>query len=220
MKRWLIVMGCLLLPFQAQAGNGAAKMFLAGTQVAYSFPANGVFETFTGTDNTTPPNANWTNQLNTIKILSNTAAGGTADASNFASYATAYTTNSIELYATVTSIGNSGDVLWLVFTNAGYSDGYVIQYTFGSGTTGVYKWTSGWIGAQIGSNLNQVVSAGGSIGFSRTGSTIKVYYKASGGSWGQLGSDFTDASYTDMTKFSINIYGTLMRIDNVGGGGI
>ena len=210
-------MGCLLLPFQAQAGNGAAKMFLAGTQVAYSFPANGVFETFTGTDNTTPPNANWTNQLNTIQILSNAAAGGTADVDNFASYATSVATNSAEYYVTVTTWYDA--FFWLVYTNSGYTDGYVLRVAYPN-TIGVYKWTTGWIGVQVGSNLTQTISSGDSVGFSRSGSTIKVYYKASGGSWGQLGSDFTDTSYTDMTKFSLNIHGPNNRLDNAGGGGI
>ena len=210
-------MGCLLLPFQAQAGNGAAKMFLAGTQAAYSFPANGVFETFTGTDNTTPPNANWTNQLNTIVILSNTAAGGTGSADNFATYSGTYTANSAELYITVGTF--SVNYFWLVYTNSGYTDGYVLQVTYPN-TIGVYKWTTGWIGAQVGSNLTQTISSGDSVGFSRSGSTIKVYYKASAGSWGQLGSNFTDASYTDMTKFSLDIFGFTDRLDNMGGGSI
>jgi hypothetical protein len=51
-----------------------------------AFPSTVILETFTGTDGTTPPNANWTNQVTVftansgVKLLTNAAVRGSVAA--------------------------------------------------------------------------------------------------------------------------------------------
>ena len=67
------------------------------------------------------------------------------------------------------------------------------------------------------------MSAGDSIGMSMVGSTITVYYKASGGSWTSLGTR-TDSTYTAAGRLQLGQWlsssGVASTIDNFGGGAI
>ena len=223
---YLSIIASLLAAQPAFASSRVIRALMTAGTTAYTFPQNGVLDTFTGTNGTSPPDASWTNDYHTLVIQSNAVTGGTASAENLGHWNTVVTNaNKAEVYATVTTLAgtNEADTMWLgLITTGGSGDGYVLQWTEAAGTdtVGLYKWTSGWIGAQIGSSINQEISAGDSLGLYSNGSTKRIYYKASGGSWAQLGSDFTDSTYTNANYLTLMVFGTAIRVDNFGGGSL
>jgi len=149
-----------------------------------SLPAT---EVFSGTDGTTPPNANWTNMATGVKILTNACAAVTA-----AVYAAAFWNADAfdnDQFAQATILGafnNTGPIVRAVSSGG---DNYYMLDANDSGATNTYLFKC--IGG--GFTLIQtfgVTFAGGDIAkISIAGTTIQCFKNA-----GQIGTDSTDSA--------------------------
>jgi hypothetical protein len=185
-----------------------------------AFPVIAVTDNFTGTDNTSPPSANWSNSYNTLKILSNTCAGSAAADWNIGTRNNlTIGGNKCEIYCTIPTLPADNERVVLVLANSS-QNGYMLEYQklAGTDTVKLWKYTSGWYGTQIGSAINQDFAAGDALGVYVNGSTIKAYRKPSGGSWAQLGSDFTDSSYSSCSIPMLWVENTTTRVDDFAAG--
>ena len=123
-----------------------------------------------------------------------------------------------EFYFTVIVKGNHDDGVHIYFRNNGTPNfyGYKFSVNYYSNTLvlSMYDGTEHGI-----ASYNQTVSNNDSVGYSAIGSTLTVYYKASGGSWVELG-HITDTSYTSgQTELEIYEHDNInQRLDNFGGG--
>ena len=193
-----------------------------------AFPTTSVIETFTGADTTTPPNSNWTNFWGSsaganlgIRITSNRAA-----ANNTSFYCTAYWDTetfgpNCEAFCTITTVPINGDIigLWIRGQSPGLStdDGYLVgaDKSAGTDTFDVYRIDNNTY-TLLGSAISQEFAANDSFGISAVGSTLEIWYKASGGSWTSLGTK-TDGTYSGAGYIGISI-DKAAQLDDFGGG--
>jgi hypothetical protein len=117
-----------------------------------AFPVTSIIDTFTGTDNTTPPSADWTNNYNTLKILSNQCAGGTVSDFNCASRAIVITSDNCETYCEISTLPSNNEKIITTIFSSTTGSGYLLEYTklSGTDTVKVFKLTEGWYGTQVG----------------------------------------------------------------------
>ena len=183
-----------------------------------AFPTTGVIETFTGANNTTPPNANWTNMLNTLKIQSNACTGGTAGALNVGAWDTATFGAASEVFATISTVTNDEVSLAIRTTtlNIGTCDGYILDINLNDSpdTWDINEMLNG--GWTTLATTTQNVASGEKIGLSAIGTALKAYYYT-GGAWTEKLST-TDSTYGSAGYIGLCCYGTNLRIDDFGGG--
>lgn len=187
-----------------------------------TFPRNGVFETFTGTNGTVP--TGWTNVLNQIQIQTNQAASNSSGGAVAYRGGTAYgptTTPGIEVYATLTvKPPNGSEASLYILTNTTQFDGYSITINATSGTDAIYITRCDDSVDTILSTTNVEFAAGDQIGLEIIGSSIKAYRKPAAGSWAQVGSTVTNSTYSGNGYPALYISDTTTRLDDIGGGTI
>ena len=195
---------------------------------AWAFPTNAVLETFTGADDTTPPNANWTNApINgassaNVRIRSNgatTASAGTEadaywDTTTFNANQESYVTLTLAGAATYSCVG-----LRLVNIGGSTTDGYVVCAVNSATAVLIYRvdnatWT------QIGT-IAQTVASGDSVGGTAIGSRICSWYKVGAGAWTEK-QCVNDATYTAGGNIGLVVVGDTTQnvADNFGGGNV
>ncbi len=184
------------------------------------FPTTGYLDQF-NRSNDTHPVTGWSDTYNGWDLVSN-AFKGSAVADYSVSYWNAGTFTNCEGYFTITTknIVNNADLYieWRV-ANPANEYGYVISIITNSlGTDHVYLGYQDSGGLHTAQDISQEISDGDSIGFSSIGSTHQVWYKASGGSWTQIGTDWTDSTYTSAGYIQLSCSGTVWVIDDFGGG--
>lgn len=220
-RRAALLLLALGLASRAWAFSPAIQAVLA-TRTAPIFPTVGVTATFTGTNGTTPPQTGWSNLVNTLVVAAtNVCGGGTAAAWNLGGPAdTSGSGNEHETYYTLVTKPADGEELTLSLGEPVNLNGYMLRLMPASGTDTIEVWTmvTGWAGARVGSALSQEMAAGDKLGWSILGSTIRVYRCPSGGAWGQLGADFSDATYTGLVGAALWTNGTTAKIDDWGFG--
>jgi hypothetical protein len=96
-------------------------------------------------------------------------------------------------------------------------NGYEVYAEPGSSKVEIYRLDEG-TGTQLGDDISQSFAAGDSIGIQCIGSTIKAFYKTSGGSWTEIGSR-TEGTHSSAGKIGIFTWDAT-DIDNFGGGTI
>lgn len=201
---------------------------LIGTPV-YAFPDNAVLEAFTGVDNTTPPNGNWTNApligatSAGIRIRSN---GGTTVSSSVeadAYYSAASFNASQEAYLTMI----------LASGTSTYSCVFARLANIGASTTDGYSacWFNGTIrinriddGAEtlLGLAITQAGDADDAIGITTIGDQICAYFNNDGAGWNQSGCR-TDSTYSAGGFIGLQLNhtsNTVAVVDNFGGGNV
>jgi hypothetical protein len=202
-----------------------------------AFPTTSVLDTGDRANEGPPPSASWEYNYGNpgaadddgLKIVSNQiASNGTAG-----NYANSYWTTSYgpdcEVYATVSTLPETGEELGLEARITSPSTGGGVN-----ATTDSYQ--VGWI--QQGSNNlyisrldNSVytqlgaiqsvtnLSAGNKFGFELIGSTLQAY-RHNGSSWAAWGTSRTDSTYSAAGKIGLTLQGTTVRLDDFGGGTI
>lgn len=188
-----------------------------------AFPTTGILDNFNRT-NDPHPVTGWTDYYNGWDLVSN-AFKGSAAADWSVSYWNAGTFQNCEGYFTITTKDTTnGSNVWLEFRVAqagtneyGY---YIVAVTNSSGNDSLTLGYQDAGGTHSLLDVFQEVSNGDSIGFSANDSTLQLWYKASGGSWTQLGTDVTDTTYTAAGYLELSCYGTAWVIDDFGGGTI
>lgn len=193
-----------------------------------AFPTTSVLDSFTGTNGTDLPvySANWVSAPTggqNLEIQGNAATGTGAPANNINGWTTTFGPAS-EVYCTIsTKPGNNEIVLILARlvqeTSLTTVDGYCLRFQVltGTDTLTIQRFDNG-VQTSLGASISQEVSAGDAIGLYIAGSTLQAYYKASGGSWGQAGTDRTDSTHSAAGKIALFSSGTTVRIDEFGGG--
>lgn len=109
------------------------------------------------------------------------------------------------LYARITSPGATWNAYGLVVDPGGGTTNWTLQKVTGGSATNLATRT-------------QVVSAGDSIGLVVVGTALQIWFKASGGSWTQLGANFTDSTYTAAGNIGFEVFNTGNHLDDFGGG--
>lgn len=209
MRRWILCIVVLLIPLNASA-----------------FPDNGVLETFTGTDGTTPPNANWTNAeiagSSGVVIESNgvSAGGGsgrwgaywnpTVFNADSEAYITYNNLNAIELFA----------CLRLVNIGSGTTDGYCVSGEDSAGLIKLWRDDNEAV-TQIGTSVSQAFTNGDRIGITAIGNQICSYFSDNGAAWVQKAC-VTDSTYSAGGRIGLMANGNVTQPlgDDFGGGNV
>lgn len=186
-----------------------------------AFPTTGVLDSFDRADSASL-GASWTPQFDSFKIVSNQCAVTTSDTYTAVLYGTAFA-NDQEVYLTLSTISTVFNYGRLWVRSSSSTDPEVASYSLSwdaeFGTITVNDVTS-TVETQLGATITQSLSSGDSVGLSIIGSTITVYYKASGGSWNSLATR-TDSAHSTGAYLAMEVYGkTASRFDNFGGGSI
>jgi len=225
----------LLIAPVAEVQEPEHKLFLTNIARKYdmAFPTTGILETFTGANGTTPPNANWTNDVigagagNGIEIQSNegAAVGGGVDSA----YWNAGTDGpNCEIYMEVpTRPADTFDVsLFARVQNPGIAAtvaGYVLSFTRDDGAGDdlrLRRADAGSVFTTIGAPITVVFSDGDWFGLRIDGSTFEIWHNPIGtGVWVQVGTR-TDATYSVAGNLAIVSTNATARVDNFGGGTI
>jgi hypothetical protein len=187
-----------------------------------AFATTGLLDAFTGADNTALPahDANWTNAVGTIHIISNTATAATSAPRSIweLSYGP-----STEAYVTISTKGQDGQWIGLfsrltTLVNA-TTDGYAIYLDTVTGA-GNDSWSVQRIdngaNTQIGASATREVASRDKLGIEIISSTIKGYIFNSG-SWTEIISR-SDSTYSSAGYAGMEISDNTWRIDDFSGG--
>ena len=160
-----------------------------------AFPTTGLVDDFNRADSATL-GANWgiLNAFLTLQIVSNAAT--TTAGSNSGSYWSAATFGAdSEVFFTLATLPTDGfDTFVRVTTPTGLFDGYGHETSIGAPDANqIYRWDNA-TATPLGSAASQDYAAGEITGLEVIGSDIKMF-RFSGGSWAQVGSTQTDATY-------------------------
>ena len=189
-----------------------------------AFPTNAtVIDDFSPND--AHPMAGWTDLANGLDAVSGVCKGTVSDNISYSHRTTpTYGPNS-EVYVTTTTKTQNTYGFYigcrhttLVFAT---TDGYYVYAQTASGTDSIFifRCDNGAL-TQLGSTIAQEYANGDAIGLEVIGTTnnIKAYYKASGGSWGQIGTTQSDNNYTAAGYLALGIEGTTGAADGFSGG--
>ena len=178
--------------------------FGGGTANA-AFPTTGILDNFNRA-NEGPPMTGWTDINAGLEVISNVAGGH--DSNNASYYTSSFGANQ-EAYLTITTVGATGEGVYLTFRDGSYN----LNISKSAGTD---TWTL-WEGDNNLLSGTQEISNGDSIGISAIDSLITCWYKATGGSWVELGHVTNTADLTSGVV-GIEVDGTTYRFDDFGGG--
>lgn len=194
---------------------------------ALAFPDNGVLDTFTGADTTSPPNANWTNAelfgSSGLNIRSNAAApGGTGGRWGAYWNASSFNADS-EAYATVTNIGSTAEgfvCTRLGNIGAGTTHAYCVAWADATSEMRIYRVDNEAV-TQLGTSITQTITTTDRVGIKTTGDQICSWFSDNGGAWTQLDCQ-TDATYSAGGRIGLGINGTttIGAMDDFGGGNV
>ena len=195
-------------------------------------PNQTIRDTFTGSNG--PLSANWTSGLYSTSVAAEivgNAFGGPSGAGFFDAYwdAATFGTVNAEVYATVSTKSATGELMYLVLRaqspgTSGY-DAYMLTLapSAGTDTIGVVR-TINEVDTTL-DTRSQEVAAGDALALVALGAgatiTIQVWYRASGGSWTQLGADISDTDANRITAagyIGAGVEGITGRWDDFGGG--
>lgn len=195
---------------------------------AYAFPDNAVLENCTGVDDTTPPNANWTNAAlvgatsANIRIRSNGCTTATNGTEADAYWDTTSFNASQEAYAEmiVVSGSTSYSCVYARLANIGANttDGY--QVCWFNGNLEIYRIDNG-AATLLGATIAQAADANDQIGIKTVGDQICAWFKDDASAWGEAGCR-TDSTYSAGGFIGWTIKGgnTVAVGDNFGGGNL
>jgi hypothetical protein len=191
------------------------------------FPTTPILDTFTGADTTSPPNANWSNDLfgvgggAALKITSNQAAGVLASG-NPAWWNAQQFPASQEVYWTCgTKPGSAlyvGLFLRLQSPGTAGTDGYSFYFADAAGTDTLEAYrVDNAVETLLGAAVSQEFTAGDMIGARMIGSVIEGFVvTAAGVATGYV--QRSDATYAGAGNIGGFIQSTTGRCDNFGGG--
>jgi len=180
------------------------------------FPTTPIFEDFSS------DLSRWTNPAygNSALVISQGAVMGTNNANqNAAQWKTLVADADCEMYATVRTIGLSGEGLRLRIreTNAtGSPTAYVLVWNTAGGAWSIDRVELGSVTATVASG-SQVLSNGDAVGIQAIGTTVYAWRKPAAGAWGLVGFG-SDAVITAPGYLGLRIQNATMAADDVGGG--
>lgn len=195
----------------------------------WAFPDTSVLETFTGADDTDPPNANWT----AAELRNGIAAPGCRIRSNaLAPSATGthgcywngqtFAANS-EAYATIVNIGSTawfGVCVRVTTPGNNTADGYCVEAQDAVSEINIYRLDDS-APTVLGSAVSQTITTTDKIGITAIGDQICLWFSDSGGAWTELACR-TDSTYSAAGYIGAYINGsnTVGGMDDFGGGAV
>jgi hypothetical protein len=190
------------------------------------FPVVPITDTFTGTDGTSPPSADWTNSNGALEIRSNTCGGTNAAGWNIGirnNLSRPITSpNFLEVYTTITTLPANGEYILFGLSDPS-GNGYFLRFlesTAGNDTFDLWLMASWSYSTQVGSsNSSYNFAAGDALGLRMVGHDFFVWRKPIGGSWAQV-AFFSDATYSYCQTVSLWINNTTTRVDDFGAGSL
>lgn len=159
------------------------------------FPLTPILDSFTRSNSTGLNSTNWVTLVGSFNISSNAALPvNGSSSSNLSYWAAAGFSADEESYVTISNKGSNADEATVyVRYNPTTHVGYKIEAV--PSLSRIYIQRVDPAETQLGATVTQALATGDSIGMSIVGSTITLYYKASGGSWVAL-TTRTDTTYT------------------------
>jgi hypothetical protein len=188
-----------------------------------TFPTTGVIDAFNRANTGPPPSADWTTIYNGHKVASNQCIGNATSDANLSGWDTNTFGPASEGYITIPTDGDTsatvGIFLRLTTLNLSTFDGYNVECQSNGVTNAVaiYRIDNGAT-TQLGATITQAYSSGDALGGEGAGSNLRAYRKPSGGSWAQLGTNRTDATYGSAGYIGLWSFGTANILDDFGGG--
>jgi hypothetical protein len=201
-------------------GNAVIKV----QAVTVSFPTNTVLDNFNRAAEGPPPSSSWTGPLypsdSGIAVVSNGAAATGNPASAY--WNTTYGPDA-EIYATgTTNFATGGLRIFVRVTNPNASNitGYSLQCRPWQATECLIQRVDNSTDSITLTSIDQTMTTGDSIGLKIVGSTLTACFKASGGSWTQIGTT-TDATYATSGKIGVRTLDeSNLGFDDFGGGSL
>ncbi len=189
---------------------------------SWAFPSTAVLDTFNRINEGPPPSSDWSNLAGKtgLKVLINQLAEdiGVAYEDTWGYWSASSFGPDTEAFITIADVAvDSYTWLWVRFDPV-LSNGYGIQAVKGTSKLRIYRLDDG-DRTQLGTDVSQAISSGDSIGISVIGSTISLYYKASGGNW-VLKDTQTDSTYSGAGNIAIQCQelSSATKLDDLGGG--
>lgn len=197
-------------------------------------PNQAILDTFNRADGGL--GSNWTSPIwngdDAPAIVSNTFRGGAGSGSDGDAYWNVASYTESEVYITITTLPSAGTGPYLMARIqspgvAGAMDAYQLYCAkvagAGNDTWATYRVINE--AQTLLANGTQELNVGDSIGLVVTGTgatvTVQAWYRASGGSWTQLGSDYSDtnaARITSAGRIGVGCQANVGRLDDFGGG--
>jgi len=208
--------------------TAATLLWLLASSV-YAFPDNGVLETFTAADNTTPPNSNWTNAVivgatsSNLRVRSNAAATVSTGIDGEAYWNPTIFNANQEAYATIVDVASTTfGQLYLRLTDIGANttEGYRLEWADGTSAITIARIDNGAT-TQLGAAITQTITTTDKVGFSAIRNQLCAWFSDSGGPWVQIGCR-TDNTHLGAGRIAIGVTGTntVGGMDDFGGGNI
>lgn len=194
---------------------------------AYAFPDTGILSTFSGTDDTSPPNASWTNS----ELRDGSASPGCRIRSNALAPISTGTHGCYwneqtfgpdsEAYFTVVNIGSTawfGACVRITTPGNGTTDGYCVEAQDAASEIRIYRLDNS-APTLLGSAFSHAITTTDKIGIKAVGNQICLWFSDSGGAWAEIGCS-TDATYAGAGYIGAYINGsaTVGGMDDFGGG--
>jgi hypothetical protein len=162
-----------------------------------AFPTTSVLDNFDRANNPSL-GANWTFGVSSLRqrIAGNAVGPDTDSGNQYADDLWAVSTfTDSEAFITVTVVGGARRGVYVRMDESS-GNGYSVEESFSTANEwGIYRY-DGSVGTLLGTVFNQTYVAGDSIGLEMIGTTLKAYFKPSGGSWAQFGSTQNSSTYT------------------------
>lgn len=192
-----------------------------------AFPTTGLLDAFTGADTTSPPSANWTNDIygagggRALAIATNQAKGVATASDNSAWWNASTFGADSECYVTIAAKPATDDdincFVRIQSPGSAATDGYRGRFITRSGTDEIKMYRiDNAVSTQLGSTVTQEFANGEKFGVEMIGTSLKFYH-FTGGSW-NLKVTVTDSAYASAGNIALSTDNTTARLDDFGGG--
>lgn len=195
-----------------------------------NFPSTGILDNFNRADEGPPPSASWSAWVSPgLQVVSNQMAPND-NGDNAASYNPTFGPDQEVYWTLATKAAVSGTYNTLALrTDPTTNDGYQVEHFNQTDTvteTLYLQKIVSTVYTQLGASVSQILSSGDSFGARAIGTTLEIWYKASGGSWTLLASR-TDSAFSGASpnnQLAAYTYGALstttQRFEDFGGGNV
>jgi hypothetical protein len=187
-----------------------------------TFGASSVLDNFNRANEGPPLSSSWVAHSTSpqMKVASNVATHAAAGSytDNWQVWNTTYGPD-VEAYVTLSNKATDAYAwVWVRYDNTSFNGYGAAIYGANANRLRLFR-LDGGVRTQLGADVTQTISSGDSIGIQVIGSTIKMFYKPVGGSWGEKLAA-SDSTYTGSGKMALQLQelNNAATLDDFGGG--